>query len=105
MLPESQRRAAAATAELVLTAARAVRKQIKKRHNEYGDHGARCATLGAPQRPTNRETAGQATAPRPERPWKGKSSKKHAASNHRSHRTGSARKSAGQRVGRQGLEP
>ncbi|MGI5180582.1 hypothetical protein ACQEVZ_30140 [Dactylosporangium sp. CA-152071] len=40
VLPESQRRAAAATAELVLTAARAVREQIKKWRNKYGDHGA-----------------------------------------------------------------
>jgi hypothetical protein len=105
VLPESQRRAAAATAELVLTAARAVRKQIKKRRNEYGDHGARSATLGAPQRPTNRETAGQATTPRPERPRKGKSGKECATSNHRPQRTGPARKTAGQLVGRQGLEP
>jgi integrase len=105
VLPESQRRAAAATAELVLTAARAVRKQIKERCNEYGDHGARSATFSAPQRPANREAAGQAAAPRPERPRKGKSGKKRTASNHRPHRTDWQRKSAGQRVGRQGLEP
>ncbi|MGI5180116.1 tyrosine-type recombinase/integrase [Dactylosporangium sp. CA-152071] len=73
VLPDSQRRAAAATAELVLTAARAVRKQIKKRRNEYGDHGARSATLGAPERPANRETAGHGASPRPARPKKRKS--------------------------------
>jgi integrase len=105
VLPESQRHAAAATAELVLTAARAVRKQIKRRRKEHGDHGARSATLDAPERPANRETAGQATAPRPERPRKGKSTKKHAPSNHRPHRTDRQRKTAGQVVGRQGLEP
>ncbi|GAA0744658.1 tyrosine-type recombinase/integrase [Dactylosporangium roseum] len=102
VLPEAQRRAATATAEFVLTA---VRKQIKKRRNECGDHGARSATLDAPERPPNRETAGQAAAPRPARPPKSKSAKKRAASNHRPHRTGKQRKSAGQRVGRQGLEP
>ncbi|WP_344501120.1 tyrosine-type recombinase/integrase [Dactylosporangium maewongense] len=105
VLPESQRRATAATAELVVTAARDVRKQIKKRRNEYGDHGARSATLRAPERPANRETAGQANASRPNRPRKGKSAKKHATSNHRPHRTDRTRKRAGQRVGRQGLEP
>ncbi|WP_432981934.1 tyrosine-type recombinase/integrase [Dactylosporangium sp. CA-233914] len=105
VLPERQRRAPAATAELVLTAARAVRKQMKKRRNEYGDHGARSATLGAPNRPGNRETAGQATAPTPSSPRKDKSGKKRAASNHCPQRTDQARKSAGQVVGRQGLEP
>jgi integrase len=105
VLPESQRRAAAATAELVLTAARAVRKRIKQRRNEYGDHGARSATLGMAERPANRETAGQVTSPRPARPGKRKSGNKHATSNHRPHRTDRQRKTAGQRVGRQGLEP
>ncbi|MGI5180118.1 hypothetical protein ACQEVZ_27705 [Dactylosporangium sp. CA-152071] len=73
VLPESQRRAAAATAELVLTAARAVRKQIKKRRNEYGDRGTRSATLGAPGRPAKREpqvkprTTSERVTERPER--------------------------------------
>ncbi|MET7418223.1 site-specific integrase [Dactylosporangium sp. NPDC005555] len=87
VLPESQRRAAAATAELVLTAARAVRKQIKKRRNEYGDHGARSATLGTPERPVNRKTAGQAQASWPNGPRESRSGKKRATSNHRPHRT------------------
>ncbi|MEV0560873.1 site-specific integrase [Dactylosporangium sp. NPDC050588] len=87
VLPESQRRAAAATAGLVLTAARAVRKQIKKRRNEYGDLGTRSAPLGAQERPANRETAGQAPTSRPNGPRKSRSEMKRAASNHRPHRT------------------
>jgi integrase len=98
VLPAVQHKAAAATARLVLTAARSVRAAIRHGRNEYGEHPG-------DSRPDGPDNTTSGTGPVPTRPPGKRRRGKRTARTHRPHRTKHGRKTAGQRVGRQGLEP
>jgi integrase len=87
VLPRAQHRAAAATAELVLSAARHIRHNINNRRNHAGAEPQTHTAQNRQDAPNSEELAGPGAGPAPRRPRSKRTNRKHRTSNHSPHRT------------------
>ena len=107
VLPAAQRKAAEATARLILTTARGARDKIRRKNRRRAPARPpqKSTTARAGKRPRH-HAKGQVRMPeRPKGPGSSASGGEQPLSNHRPHWTTINEETAGQRVGRRGLEP